>query len=354
MTLDRDEPAPPIRRSARIQAKQSASPKDVDRPARRIKRKDTAAQDIDTDNDDSESGVSHKRKRQDMNNEEGGSSESKKLHKPLPCDEGNTNTAKPKGKSSKRCVRFADGMPLPSLTNEVDPEEASATAAAAAVKIECLSSRPNESWSNIKEMPIPPEARPHLEPTITRDRKGRLLARYSIRYALVFSFDVEALHRHLQRRRPKYRRLDLSHAMHALVAELQSELGIKFGNGIAYSTVDDKLVYTFFMSKSNRPETLPYPAARIRKFQEIINHPIPPLIVANRPRPVSPIFSVNAPRELTYPLSIVFAGRAPATISPVALFISCTLIFIVVIYHAFHKVRSSSDYKLYVSIGIAR
>ena len=84
--------------------------------------------------------------------------------------------------------------------------------------------------------------------------------------------------------------------MHALVAELQSELGIKFGNGIAYSTVDDKLVYTFFMSKSNRPETLPYPVARIRKFQEIINHPIPPLIVANRPRPVSPNFSANAPR----------------------------------------------------------
>ena len=89
----------------------------------------------------------------------------------------------------------------------MDPEEASATAAAAAVTIECLASRPNESWSDIEEMPIPPEARSHLEPILSRDHKGRLLARCSVRYALVFSFEVAALHRHLQRRRPKYRRL---------------------------------------------------------------------------------------------------------------------------------------------------
>ncbi|KAL1702953.1 hypothetical protein EV121DRAFT_292819 [Schizophyllum commune] len=279
MPLDLDESAPSIRRSARIQAQQ----RDVNKPARRLKREATAARDIDTGNEDSESGVSHKRKRQDMNNEEGGSSESRKLYKPLPCDEGDTNTAKPKGKSSKRCVRFADGEPLPPLTDEVDPEEASATAAAAVVTIECLASRPNESWSDIKEMPIPPEARSHLEPILSRDRKGRLLARYSVRYALVFPFEVAALHRHLQRRQPKYRRLDAARAMHALVAEAQSELGIKFGNGITHCTVDDRLVYTFIMSKSNRPETLPYPAARVRKFQEIISHPLPPIIIAYRP-----------------------------------------------------------------------
>ncbi|KAL1688964.1 hypothetical protein GGG16DRAFT_58834 [Schizophyllum commune] len=239
---------------------------------------------------------SRKRKRIEAKSEEECAPVAKKVAASQSSTQVDTNTKKPDGSGLKRGVRFADGEPLAPLTDEVDSEEVAAQAAAAAVTIEYLASRPNESWSNIKEMPIPPDARPHLEPTITRDRKGRLLARYSIRYALVFSFDVEALHRHLQRRRPKYRRLDLSLAMHALVAELQSELGIKFGDGIAYSTVDDKLVYTFFMSKSNRPETLPYPVARIRKFQEIINHPIPPLIVANRPRPVNPIFSANAPR----------------------------------------------------------
>ena len=75
MPLDRDESAPSIRRSARIQVQQ----RDGDKPAPRLKRKAISARDIDTDNEDSESGVSHQRKRQDMNNDEGGSSESRKV-----------------------------------------------------------------------------------------------------------------------------------------------------------------------------------------------------------------------------------------------------------------------------------
>ncbi|KAI5884903.1 uncharacterized protein SCHCODRAFT_02753965 [Schizophyllum commune H4-8] len=280
----RDEPALPIRRSARIQAQQNVSQTTIENRTPQLKRRTRALPEINTDSGNAEGDRCHKRNLKAKSDDEGSSSVHQKIAALSPHEDIDTTTAKPKGKCAKRCVRFADGEPLAPVTDDVAPDEASAKAAAAAVTIEYLASRPNESWSNIKEMPIPPEALPHLEPAITRDRKGRLLARYSIRYALVFSFDVEALHRHLQRRRPKYRRLDLSLAMHALVAELQSELGIKFGDGIAYSTVDDKLVYTFFMSKSNRPETLPYPVARIRKFQEIINHPITPLIVANRPR----------------------------------------------------------------------
>ncbi|KAL1718524.1 hypothetical protein EV715DRAFT_200993 [Schizophyllum commune] len=261
---------------------------------------------------------SRKRKRVELKSEEECAPLAKKVAASVPSTQVDTHTKKPDGSGLKRGVRFADGEPLAPVTDEVDPEEASANAAAAAVTIEYLASRPNESWTNIKEMPIPPEARPHLEPILSRDRKGRLLARYSVRYALVFSFEVAALHRHLQRRQPKYRRLDAARAMHALVAELHSALGIKCGNGITHSVVDDRLVYTFIMSKSNRPETLPYPAARVRKFQEIINHPLPPIIIAYRPETVSPLFSANAPRQLMHSSSIAFVGNAPATISPAA------------------------------------
>ena len=88
-------------------------------------------------------------------------------------------------------------------------------------------------------------------------------------------------------------------ALHVFAQEVYAALRLDFGDGITHSTLDDKLVYTFVMSVSDRPETLPYPSARLRKFQEIIDLQKPPTVLAFRPRTVSiPSFIVE-PRQLT-------------------------------------------------------
>ena len=192
-----------------------------------------------------------------------------------------------KEKGPKRCVRFEDVELLEPVTDEVDPDEAPSKAAAAAVTIEYLASRPNDLWTDIEKMPIPPEAEPRLDPTYTRDRKGRVVAHFPVHFALTYAFEVESLYRHLKRCRRKYRDLDMAVALHVFIQEVYAALRIDFGDGITHTPVDDKVVYTFIMSLSDRPETLPYPAARIRKFQEILAYKKPPTVSAFRPKAVS-------------------------------------------------------------------
>ncbi|KAL1671307.1 hypothetical protein EV122DRAFT_285081 [Schizophyllum commune] len=57
---------------------------------------------------------------------------------------------------------------------------------------------------------------------------------------------------------------------------MASELGLIEGRGFGELFVNGHLTYLFFMSCSDRPETLPYPRARIGKFQELLgisDHP---------------------------------------------------------------------------------
>ncbi|KAI5884902.1 uncharacterized protein SCHCODRAFT_02603769 [Schizophyllum commune H4-8] len=252
-------------------------------------RKDTTAENrvtrkVAPETEDAESAASRKRKRMDAKNEEESTTVAKKVTTSPPSGRVEATTKKTSEDGTKRGVRFADGEPLAPVTDEVDLDEAPAKAAAAAVTVEYLASRPNDSWTDIKKMPIPPEAEPHLDPTYTRDRKGRLVAHYPVYFALVFSFEVESLYRHLKRCRQKYRDLDMGVALHVLIQEVYAALRIDFGAGITHSPLNGKLVYTFIMSLSDRPETLPYPAARICRFQEIVGYKKPPTILAFRPK----------------------------------------------------------------------
>ncbi|KAL1729329.1 hypothetical protein EV714DRAFT_273762 [Schizophyllum commune] len=282
-TLEENAPTLPIRRSARIKALQRAST-DVDAPVTRPKRENRATHRGNVETEAAKSTDPRKRKRTDAKDEEDSAQVAKKVSPLPPSTQADTATKKMDGDGAKRGVRFAEGEPLAPVAEEVDPDEAPATAAAAAVTVEYLASRSNDSWTDIKKMPCPPEAQPHLEPTYTRDRKGRVLARYPVHFALVYAFEVEALYRHLKSHRRKYRNLDMTAALHVLAQEVYAALRLDFGDGITHSTLDDKLVYTFVMSVSDRPETLPYPSARLRKFQEIIDLQKPPTVLAFRPR----------------------------------------------------------------------
>ncbi|KAI5884904.1 uncharacterized protein SCHCODRAFT_02558664 [Schizophyllum commune H4-8] len=283
--LERGVLAPPIRRSARLQQKNPVNPTETVDSQPRRKRKNPASQDAVSSNDEYDSTAPPKRMRTTQPGENECSPAIDKPTAASPSTSVNTALERPKARGPKPGVQFADGEPLEPVTDEVDPDEAPATAAAAAVTVEYLASRSNDSWTDIKKMPCPPEARPYLQPTYTRDRKGRVLARYPVHFALVYAFEVEALYRHLKSRRRKYRNLDMTAGLHVFAQEVYAALRLDFGDGITHSTLDDKLVYTFVMSVSNRPETLPYPAARLRKFQEIIDLQKPPTVLAFRPRP---------------------------------------------------------------------
>ncbi|KAI5823389.1 hypothetical protein K523DRAFT_317086 [Schizophyllum commune Tattone D] len=282
-TLEENAPTLPIRRSARIKTLQRALT-DVDAPVTRSRRDNRATHRGNVEIKAVESTGARKRKRTDAKDEDDSAQVAKTVSALPPLTQVDTATKKLNGDGAKRGVRFAEGERLAPVTEEVDPDEAPATAAAAAVTVEYLASRSADSWIDIKKMPCPPEAQPHLEPTYTRDYKGRVFARYPVHFALVYAFEVEALYRHLKSRGRKYRNLDMTAALHVFAQEVYAALRLDFGDGITHSTLDDKLVYTFVMSVSDRPETLPYPSARLRKFQEIIDLQKPPTVLAFRPR----------------------------------------------------------------------
>ncbi|KAL1702954.1 hypothetical protein EV121DRAFT_281499 [Schizophyllum commune] len=282
--LERGVLAPPIRRSARLQQNRAVKPTEAVQSQSPCKRKNPASQDAVSSNGTTDNISPSKRVRTDKKAGIVCPPAVEKVSALPPLTQVDTATQKLNGDGAKRGVRFAEGERLAPVTEEVDPDEAPATAAAAAVTVEYLACRSADSWTDIKKMPCPPEAQPHLEPTYTRDRKGRVLARYPVHFALVYAFEVEALYRHLKSRRRKYRNLDMTAALHVLAQEVYAALRLDFGDGITHSTLDDKLVYTFVMSVSDRPETLPYPSARLRKFLEIIDLQKPPTVLAFRPR----------------------------------------------------------------------
>ncbi|KAI4527129.1 hypothetical protein K525DRAFT_285792 [Schizophyllum commune Loenen D] len=282
--LERGVLAPPIRRSARLQQNRAVKPTEAVQSQSPCKRKNPASQDTASGNRPTDDPSPSKRMRTEKKAETACPPEIEKVSALPPLTQVDTATKKLNGDGAKRGVRFAEGERLAPVTEEVDPDEAPATAAAAAVTVEYLASRSADSWIDIKKMPCPPEAQPHLEPTYTRDYKGRVFARYPVHFALVYAFEVEALYRHLKSRRRKYRNLDMTAALHVFAQEVYAALRLDFGDGITHSTLDDKLVYTFVMSVSDRPETLPYPSARLRKFQEIIDLQKPPTVLAFRPR----------------------------------------------------------------------
>ena len=75
--------------------------------------------------------------------------------------------------------------------------------------------------------------------------------------------------------------------MQASLLRLNEMLGIRRGHGLSEKVCSGQRVWTIIMSESDRPETLPYPTARIRIFQDIMESDAPPSVFNYRPTAVS-------------------------------------------------------------------
>ncbi|KAI5884926.1 uncharacterized protein SCHCODRAFT_02694296 [Schizophyllum commune H4-8] len=187
-------------------------------------------------------------------------------------------------KPAKRGVRFGDNEPLEALPDDCVAEEDAARAAAAAVTPEFLAGRPeNAQYASlgICTMPCPPDAVAKIAPSRTRDSKGRVLLQYPIRYILAYRIEIGDLYDHLKSVKRDF--YDFQGTLLALQIKLDELLNMRHGEGLSEMMYNGKRIWTMIMSQSDRPETLPYPTARIQKFQEIVGCTSPPLVHAYRP-----------------------------------------------------------------------
>ncbi|TRM68695.1 hypothetical protein BD626DRAFT_626956 [Schizophyllum amplum] len=175
-------------------------------------------------------------------------------------------------KGSKPVVRFADSEPLETV---IVLRESEAVTRAKVITPEFLRAQASTTdfpEGDIRKVPCPPEAKPNIQPIRRRDRKGRHFYRYPLRFVLAYAFDTDDLAKHLKDNGHP-RAQDENMGIAYLCDTLTMKLGIEHGKGFAYVPDEkdkDRMTYMFIMSESDRPETLPWPEARIRKFQEIV------------------------------------------------------------------------------------
>ncbi|TRM68684.1 hypothetical protein BD626DRAFT_451381 [Schizophyllum amplum] len=170
---------------------------------------------------------------------------------------------------AKRTVRFAVDEPTDSEVPERDFE--AEFARAKAVTPQFLASQAALACvpeGDIREVACPPEALENIKPSI-RIRKGHRYCVYPLRYVLVFTYNCQKLYDHLVARRRDVPG-DRCRTLGYLCERLRKELGVEPGNGFTMFEDEEGMRYMFVVSISDRPETLPYPEARVRKFQKII------------------------------------------------------------------------------------
>ncbi|KAL1712130.1 hypothetical protein EV715DRAFT_297376 [Schizophyllum commune] len=188
-------------------------------------------------------------------------------------------------KPVKRIVRFEDNEPLEALRDDEAAEEAAAKAAALSVSAEFLASRPENaqyaSW-NPRAMPCPPEAVAKIEPSRTLDSKGRVLLQYPIRFVLAYRIEVGALYRYLKSVKRDF--IDLQGTLLSFQLKIDEGLNMRHEHGLSEVMYMGRRTWTMIMSQSDRPETLPYPTLRIRKFQEIMGCTSQPRVYPYQPR----------------------------------------------------------------------
>ncbi|KAL1729361.1 hypothetical protein EV714DRAFT_273794 [Schizophyllum commune] len=183
---------------------------------------------------------------------------------------------KAKANAKARCaVRFADGEPLEPLS------------APRKVTVEELIRQAEQSDApdgDIREIACPDDVRPRIAPKRRRDCFGYYL-KFPPIFVLTYAYNVPALFRHL-RARGRNVGGDVQATMKALRSQMISELGLEEGIGFAEIVHKGRPVYLFIMSCSDRAETLPFPRARVRKFQEILDVKDMPIIMPMNPENV--------------------------------------------------------------------
>ncbi|KAL1712129.1 hypothetical protein EV715DRAFT_214276 [Schizophyllum commune] len=268
---EHDETVPPPRRSARIQQQQQQQP--PINPPRRERIKGVA----------SNTECASKKKRKRENKEEDCKMKpAAKRSQRSKVIEIHTST---EGKFVKRGVRFDDSDSLEALPDDRVAEEDAARAAAATVSPEFLASRPeNAQYASLgpREMPCPSDAVARMAPSRTLDSKGRVLLQYPIRYILAYRIEVGDLYNYLKSVKRDFH--DFQGTLLYFQLQLDEELDMRHSQGMSEMVYMGERVWTMVMSQSDRPETLPYPTQRIRKFQEIMGCTSQPIIYPFRPR----------------------------------------------------------------------
>ncbi|TRM68681.1 hypothetical protein BD626DRAFT_626944 [Schizophyllum amplum] len=184
-------------------------------------------------------------------------------------------------KPGKRTVRFEDGD-LEPISAPPSPFEV-----ARSVTVEYLASRSAEldiPEGDIRKLACPKEAEPGMAPTRREGRKG-LYLQYPPIFILAYSYSILNIFHHLQSRgQAVYGDIPLTLA--ALRRRLAAELGLGEGTGFVEHHAQKRTIYIMIVSCSDRPETLPFPEARIRKFQEVLGvKALPAIVPLRRPKP---------------------------------------------------------------------
>ena len=191
-------------------------------------------------------------------------------------------------KPTRLGVRFDDDQPLEPLPDVEADEETMARAAAAAVIVKSLATRPeNAQYATLdpRVFPCPPNSRARFAPSRTLDSKGRILLQYPIRYILAYRIEVDALYTYLKSVKRDFH--DFQSTMLHFQLLLDEGLNMRRQEGMTEMVYMGRRIWSMIMSQSDRPETMPYPTARIQKFQEIMGCKCEPLIYPFRPRAVS-------------------------------------------------------------------
>ncbi|TRM68692.1 hypothetical protein BD626DRAFT_626953 [Schizophyllum amplum] len=165
----------------------------------------------------------------------------------------------------KRRVHFVDGELEPLAVTPSPLERAKA------VTVEYLISQAFKSKipeGDIREVACPEDARSRIAPIRVEGRKGDYL-RFPLVFALAYPYAVTKIFHHLYSRGQAVDS-GIGPTLAALRKRVLTELGMEEGRGFAETMNDGRTVYVFIVSWSDRPETLLYPEARIRKIQEIL------------------------------------------------------------------------------------
>ncbi|KAI4527110.1 hypothetical protein K525DRAFT_257339 [Schizophyllum commune Loenen D] len=197
----------------------------------------------------------------------------------------------PSAPNKKRRVCFAERADPEPFDRMVD-HVARAKAAAASVRLEDLvakADRYKNQYDDIEHVPCPPRAERAIRPWIKlgRDRRKygeaerRKFYQYPPMFVLAFAFDAMELSHHLKRVDwGRYRKCSRYDVMDRLIRRLWNALWMQREKDIVeWVTADRKPGWILIVSKSSRPETLPYPEERVRKIQETIGTKIPPTIM---------------------------------------------------------------------------
>lgn len=191
-----------------------------------------------------------------------------KKSSPLP-DDNSTDAAvvdRP-AKSVKRAVHF-----------DTEPSPADRAQAVSVESLANHAAQPGYPKYDVYTIACTPEAEANLAAVEKCDSKGRRLLRYPLAFLLAYVYYMEDLFVYLKAC-GKDRYGEIGFTMAAFREMVKAAVGIREGYGLLEQVIRGRPLYMLVVSSSDRPETLPYPVARIGKLQELLTTKALPQII---------------------------------------------------------------------------